>query len=616
MKRHHLWSFALLSILALVMMPCLATAASNVGSLEVGGVITDVEDNTARANEYVKNRTDDGGSASIKLEAEASDDKSAFGIEADLVDGDTYKLDLEFDAARIFKLDLGLDSFQHWKDKETLEQIGATMKGDVGGDQPRVSTNLTGSLSSSYPDLAAAQAQYFEEQSNDYLITRKEWSNEAELHLPQLPNIVFHAGLRLEERDGMEQSITLSKCSSCHVEAEGKDISERTEDFTFGMTGKFGIVTVEYEYLNRKFEDESSVETYNYLTAGKNRADIIDHQQLLYQGDLEYADTPDSEKDSHLLKARIDISQNTIFTGSYVKADIESQKSDLDDGLNDSGGTATYAFVGDDTLKSEYTGYTGKLATRLGPVRLSATANSYEIDGPEYTLYFEDRDNIDTHPFESTETYHSAESREVTEFGLDAVYRIAMGTTLRLGYDYEEVEREEEELGETETHTFKAAINSRLSRKMSVRGSYEYQDISDPFVVEDGTGIAQVSGDSYGIGVSMLPTADFTNIENNTNTVYYWNSVYGSRELDATNLPDEVHELKASAVWSPQANLSATVSARIRMEENGDVDYEQTTYVPGFSFWYAPNGKMNLTMAYTFNKQETENRMCVGWYHG
>jgi hypothetical protein len=62
--------------------------------------------------------------------------------------------------------------------------------------------------------------------------------------------------------------------------------------------------------------------------------------------------------------------------------------------------------------------------------------------------------------------------------------------------------------------------------------------------------------------------------------------------------------------------MAATLFARVRIEENDDVSYEQQTYVPGVSLYYAPNGKLNLTMAYTFNKQETENQMCVGWYHG
>jgi len=619
MKQRLVWLLALSSCL-IIGMSIPAFAASSSGSVELRGIITDVEDNTARANEYVTTREDDGATLSPKMDLKVVDGKSAFDMSADLKSADNFSLEVDFDLNRIFKFGTSLDAFQHWKDKETLEQLGATMQGDIDGDQPRVSTNLTGSLNTAYPSLDEANAQYFEEQSNDYLVTRREWTSEAELHLPELPNIVFHAGQRVETRNGMEQSITLSKCSSCHIEAEGKDIDERTEDLSFGMTGKFGLVTIDYEYLNRKFEDESSIEEYNYLFAGKTRADVVDRTQLLYDGVQEYSNTPDSDKDSHMLKARVDLSSNTVFTGSFVQADIESQKQDVLDEGGD--GTPTYQFVGSDTLETEYTGYTGKFATRLGPVRLSASANIYEIEGPEYTLDFPDRDVIDVDPYLNPQTYHSAESREAMELGLDAVYRISMGTTLRLGYDYEEIEREEEELGTTETHSVKAAINSRLAKGLSLRGSYEYQDIEEPFYLEDGTGIAQnyddgtIQATEAGDGVYVLNTADFTNIDNNTNTVYYWNSVYGSRTMDATNQPDEVHELKGSVNWSPAANMAATISARVRMEENGSVQYEQTSYVPGFSFWYAPNGKMNLTMAYTFNKQETENNMCVGWYHG
>lgn len=603
MKQRHLWPLALLSVLIFVMMPCLAFA----GTLEVGAVITDVEDNTARANEYVKNRTDDGGSLAVKLDLESVNESTAFDVKADVTDGDIFDFKADFDAARMFKLDLGYSSFQHWKDKETLGQLGATMLPDTGGNQPRVGTNLTSTLN--YATMDEAQAQYFAEQSNDYLITRREFKNEADLHLPQLPNIVFHAGVRIETRTGMEQSITLSKCNACHVEAEGKDIDERTEDLTLGLTGKFGKLTVEYEFLNRKFEDTSSLEEYNYLGSTVIRAGVMDQDQFLYTGNNEYAATPDSDKDSHLLKARYDFTADTVLSGSYVKADVESEKQTvIDDGT-------TYT-LDTDTLKSEYTGYTGKLATRFGALRLSATANIYEIDGPEYHLTAVDRADIDVDPYDVTAAMHSAESREVSEFSLDGVYRICSGTTLRLGYDYEEVEREEAELGETETHTFKAAVNSRLNSKLSFRGSYEYQDISDPFVVENGTGIAQLSGTDVGGGAMVVNTADFKPDNPFNTAVYYWNSVYPSRELDATNLPEEIHELKASANWSPAANMSATVSARVRMEENSSVNYEQTTYVPGFSFWYAPTGRMNLTMAYTFNKQETENNMCVGWYHG
>ena len=82
-------------------------------------------------------------------------------------------------------------------------------------------------------------------------------------------------------------------------------------------------------------------------------------------------------------------------------------------------------------------------------------------------------------------------------------------------------------------------------------------------------------------------------------------------------LPKMVHELKFSSTWAPSSQFAATLFAR---GPHGRKTITSTTnkitYVPGVTFYYAPNSKMNLTMAYTFNKQKTENQMCVGWYHG
>jgi hypothetical protein len=327
-----------------------------------------------------------------------------------------------------------------------------------------------------------------------------------------------------------------------------------------------------------------------------------------------------------MIKARLDLPNNTTIVGSYVKADIESDK-DGEDGV--------YDLVGDDQLESEYEGITGKVSTRLGNLRLAARANVYEIDGPEYSVYFDQRDvatktktptntaeiaaleGSDIDNYEATESYLSAESREVTELGFDAVYRLARYTTLRLDYEYEEVDRDEEELGETETHTIKAAVNTRVAKGLSARVSYEYQDIDEPFAGAH-VGIAQDGGitDPAYPGLAWYITEDYLNIDGNNDDVMYWNSVYPARGLESTNRPDQVHEVKLNTTWSPASNMAATLFARVRYQDNDDVKYEQTTYVPGVSLWYAPNSKLNLTMFYTFNRQETENQMCVGWYHG
>ncbi len=186
------------------------------------------------------------------------------------------------------------------------------MQGDIDGDQPRVFTNAT-----------KDPEQYAWELAQDYIVTRKEWKSDVDVILPSMPNITFHAGYRVEKREGKEQAIAMSKCSACHVEANPKKINEKTEDLTLGVTGKFGILTVDYEYLNRDFDGDAGPD-YQYWNSGKWRFASQDPDQMLYiNEELEYNKTPDSEKDSHTVNARLDLPANSIITGTYVHADIE-----------------------------------------------------------------------------------------------------------------------------------------------------------------------------------------------------------------------------------------------------------------------------------------------------
>jgi hypothetical protein len=627
MKQSSVWLLALLSILTLAATSTLAMAeegsAHLSGNIEVGVTGVDTKDNHARVNEYGKYSADDDGlSLAPSLSLESLSNGVLLGIEAEVKGKRDQAFSLELDASRIFKFETNYQVFEHWKDHDNLEHMGATMTGDVNGDQPRVASDLTwgGSTPAS---LEAAQARYYLEMDNDYIVKHTEWENEASLTLPALPNVTFHAGLRIEEREGSEQATTTSKCGICHVSADSKGINESTEDFTFGVTGKFGILTVEYEYLDRDFDEDGPSAAYSYKSSTNIRAGIEDEDQLLYSGLHDYKVTPDSEKDSHMLEARVDLPQNTVISASYVTADIESDKE---------GEAGTYS-LDTGTLTSEFDSFFLKGATRFGALRLSMRGGTYEIDGPEYDVTFPDRDDMliadggqssfENQTFDNPEHFESAESREVTEFGIDGVYRLARATTLRLGYEYEKIDRDEAELGETETNTYKIAVQSRLNKQLSGRVSYEYQDIDDPFQGAK-TGIAQGIGvtDPAYPGLEWLYTDDFRlandpDSDNPANqAVYYWNSVYPNRTLETSMAPDEVQQVKFSSTWSPATNAALTVFARYRDESNDDVSYDQKTFVPGLTFYYAPNSKMNLTMSYTFNKQETENQMCVGWYHG
>jgi hypothetical protein len=618
MKHSQLWLLALLSVLTLMTATTVMASENDArvsGSWELGMSGVSIDDNAARVNEYTSVRNDDGVALAPKLDLEFKNGGFLLDAKSETMGPRDQMHEIGIDAGRVFRLESSLSVLEHRKDHETLSQMGATGRSDVGGGQPSTTTDW---ILSQLPDgqsvggakiydtAAEAEEAWNQEVDNDYIVTRREWKNEADLVIPQLSNITFHAGARVETREGMEQAIGLSKCDGCHVSAAGKEIDERTEEFTVGATGKFGILTVDYEYLTRNFDEDASAPTRIYDTMDNASAP----NQMLYpfggNNELDFSKTPDSEKESHLLKARVDLPRNTSLTASYVKSDIESSKSSVQD---------EYVLLDGNDLESEYESFAGKFATKFGKnVNFSLRGKVYEIDVDENHLYFASRDTSSyILPFDSTDPYHSAEGREVTEFGADIVYRLAMATTLRLGYEYEEIDRDEELLGETETHTFKAALKSRISKTLSGRISYEYQDIDDPFSGAE-VGIAQLSGTDGGGGLSYLETSDF--IDQGTDKTFYWTSVYPNRELESTNRPEDVHEAKLSTTWAPASNMAATFYARMRYEENDSVKYERMTIVPGVTFWYAPSSKLNLTMAYNFSNQDSENRACVGWYHG
>ncbi len=624
MKHRHLWLFASLSILVMLGMTSLAIAEGTVsrGSVEIGVSSVDTKDNPARVNEYVKGRSEEGLSFAPKVSIETQADHSAFKFDADIQGPRDQQYNLEFDAKRIIRLKSEYSALEHWKDHDNLEHIGATMVGDLKAGQPTIFSDATVPSGYATPEASHdtrlydptrdAQSAYDQEISNDYITTRREFKNEADLTLPGLPNITFHAGIRIEDREGLEQTIGLSKCDACHVNAESKEINERTRDISFGVTGKFGLATVEYEYLTRTFEENGATPTRLYDTATTTHSG----DYLLYgagttaASELEYGKTPDSEKDSHMLKARIDFTKDTNISASYVKADVESTKAP----------DASFSLE-NNTLSTEMESFGVKLATRINSVlKLSLHGSTYEIDTNSNAITYPEREDVlgsFVLPFDSaTDKWSSAEERKVSNLGVDAVYRLAKATTLRLGYEYENVEREEEELGETTTHTFKAALKSRFNKKLSGRVSYEYQNIDDPFGADEATGIYQLDGtnvDGSGLVYEIIGDASTVFAAGD---LAYWNAVYPKRDLAATNQPDTVHEGKINTTWSPAANIAATFFTRLRYEENDEVGFKQSTFVPGANIWYAPTDKLNLTMSYTFSKRDTQNRACVGWYHG
>ncbi|NIQ97923.1 MAG: MtrB/PioB family outer membrane beta-barrel protein, partial [Desulfuromonadales bacterium] len=446
----------------------------------------------------------------------------------------------------------------------------------------------------------------------EFKIQHRELKGKVEVPVPAIPGLTLDVGYRHQEREGTEQAINMSKCAGCHITGESRRVDEVTQDVSAGATGKFGLLTLRYEFTDRKFINRAAPSLYQYdpvQKPGQPFDNTIFENRMGYDyedGAIPYGVDPDSEKQSHVVKARVDLPKEATVVGSYVKADIESAKGD---GAN---------FVVDrDKLQTTYDGYGLKASMRFGrdlKVNLRGRAEELESDSPDvsYTPLTSGGGAGLTGPVSyEQEPLETVISRDVATIGLDAVYRLARKTTLRLGAEYEEVDREDEHFDATDTLTIKGNLNTRFGRDLSARLALTYQDIDNPF--HNPTAADVPLSDN-----NVQSTEGIDAFKVGSDSLLYGTSFYAAREADLTNQPDSVYEGKLSSTWSPSPRFSATFNYRYKDEEAelNKYTWEQETHAPGLSLWVAPADKLFLTLAANYLDQRSETAFCQGFYDG
>lgn len=458
-----------------------------------------------------------------------------------------------------------------------------------------------------------------------FSVKRRELISKSDLTLPMLPNLTFHFKFRNEDRNGLKQSIGMSKCTSCHLTGQSKEIDENTRDITAGVTGKFGLLTLDYSFLNRQFREDATppIRLYdpalspgsampaNYFTGGAQAFD----NRLLYDyrnGPLRYDETPDSNKDSHIAKAKLDLPGNTTVMASYVKSTIDS-------GKTAEPGTFSFNGANQTKLKTDYDAYGGKLTTVFGKrLTVSLRGRAERIRDDDVALSF------DTLPLTTTTantvfgsapnqfvptaaslnpTRFSTLTRDTVTAGMDAVYRLATRTTVRLGYDYKLEDRHLEALGKTTSHTLKASLNTRPTKTLTGRAAVSYKTIDNPYKNHNAA-LTNETTNTFGTTVASGAT--------------YGTQLYDRRTADLTNQPDHVIDGTLATTWSPSSSTAVTAMYHVKREENdlSSSSWRQTTHGPGLTVWYAPSNQVNMTLSYNYLNQSSGTAFCQGWYDG
>ncbi|MDT8441620.1 MAG: GSU2204 family CXXCH-containing (seleno)protein [Desulfuromonadales bacterium] len=668
-----------------------ATAQST-GSIEVGGAIIDIKDDPTRVNKYSTSLPDDDSGVYGKINLDAAGESTSVRLDGEFHDQDSSTYQLDINAANRLRFRSSHDKFNVWLNHDRLDYLNAgipsggkaaaTLDGLIAagtagyaaqpaqnGDGATVGkiwsvpdfnwldpNNVTGYIGQGasgqlyafnpalpYYNTATianppeaikwqqvGRASLYGEDfvpNRDFFMTREEFKNSFDIQVT--PNVTLHFGHRLEKREGIDQSIAMSKCTSCHITGQSKRIDEETEDLRLGATGKFGLLTVDYEYLNREFRNRTSdpLRVFDPALAPNPRTQYTTgnatfDNRLLYDyeaGAIPYDVTPESDKQSHVLKARLDLSNNTVLTGSYVNAEVESNKAD-----------SVGMTVNKSQITTQYDGYGLRLTVRpVQRLALNLRGKVEEVDTSDFSYSLPPMGTgsaslggVPDPAYYTDLERHASNDGDKLTLGIDGLYRLGRKTTLRAGYEYEKFDRDYEELGETETQTVKLSLKTRFGKTVSARAAYSYQEIDEPLhnphgamYVDPVTGLPYYDKDQQTSGVIDGVWQPGFLIGSGPS---YGTDFYDLRTADLSNLPESIHEVKLSSTWSPSASFAATVALRGRFEENDltSSDWQQESYSPSVSFWYAPTDKLNLTFLYNYLGQRAESKFCQGWYDG
>ncbi len=522
-------------------------------------------------------------------------------VHAFYYDEDEKEWSAFLDFGRVFRVDYSYDSFLHRLQHDYLYK-----------DEPRFPKNIPGNgvnngmvafnpFWRTDPTLRLGGAQMATaddmDVGRDYQIFRSHQEAHVKLQMPFFPYIVPEFRVSEENKRGWRQATFMSgKCTPCHIIGIGRRVNEHTRDITAGFTAKYGIVTASYFHTWRHFDNEAETPqwTFDRVYAPPEEMTFFP-QRLMYDGERSgYAEVPDVKKGTDKVKVRVDLPYHTTVYASYVSSDVENNYTNKDYGIDAYAGRITSTLLNNAltvTIKGRY--YT--IDNDDVDVNIGEMSNDPLITGPGYGMppsYF---DYI----------RKSNMSRDVTELGINFRYKLARHYTLRAGYEYTRINRENEKwkdydeaalyddrfLDDTDTtiHHVKVSLLGRPFTTLNFRLTYEYEHQSDEFDNHNGICLESRDLGAYG-GVP-----------------YYEIFRNQYRYRDASNVPNDTHNIQLVATWSPKARYSTTLNVNYKYQKNDDSDWKGQTFMAGLNFWLSPinNLVFNLGASYEYDTYET-----------
>ena len=521
----------------------------------------------------------------FSLTGNRADDYLGFG--GTFIDDEEQRYYLDVDFRRMVKQSFEYDRFQHWLGHDPLDNLNAVYS---PGD----------------PHAVTHHTDY--DSTNEYQIIHSEIKSNTAVALPFIPGGEISFDYRKEMREGYRQSMTMSKCTSCHVQSHSREIDEETEDFSPSIKAKFGQgrspqLALEYTFVYREFEEEGATPTNEYDEAINPRkiGSKPFGDRLWYENTepIDYDQVPDMEKKMHTVKAQgLLPGINSTLSAAYVNSNVEN----TDYNIETDSDTAFFRISN----------------TSIPGLALNAGFRWMEIDNDDYLVNYDLPSGINPTYTGTYQSYYtdfnwpytreSALSRDEYRVDFNARYTIMPGLSVRAGYEWKEIDRDDflvaDDETETEMDTYKMGVNSRLG-PVRARVRYTYQDIDDPFA----NSAASTQGGACEASGTQIPDP-----VNQWRAGLQYFKFWEMRTQDMSNVADEQHEIVANLTYPIKYNLSLT--GNYRWGDEDTTSGEGEVNMPSVSLWYAPSPKLSFTFTYLYDDEERESRICVPVFNG
>jgi hypothetical protein len=461
-------SFVLAALLAALPFAVAAEDGENTnetnGSIEVGGLLTDVEGSPDMAAEF--NTIEEGAVGKLNLETFGG--WGSLDLDFKYAARDQNKGSLDFDIKRMVRSHNTYVKHPHRFGHDPMANLESTSR---NGKVVR------------HTDYSPDQ---------EYKIDYSVFYDRTELQFPGFRPLTLAVEYRDQRRNGHTQAFTTNHCDNCHIKSQTHRRDQQTTDGTLEAAVAFKSGVIRARYTDRSLT-EAHPSVYGEFDNNLHpelQVPVFDNR-MQYDDDVGVVPVdlkPEIDKNLTRLDFRFATKNGFALTANGVWAKTENK--------------STSEYSGFPTNEAEYSGYVVTAAKRFGNhLRLRWNGKVYQTE--TNSVWIEPIERVTPAGPHAGQTYYdvygvrfdqwrdSVLNRDVLESKFDASYRFGRKLgTIRGFWNYKTIDREYYEVAPGETKTTSnilgASYRMRPMKGLRLDAEYRYADINNPFMLVNG----------------------------------------------------------------------------------------------------------------------------------